>query len=298
MRWLIAALGLVIAGAAAWTAYGQASSGAQPWSSELSDNFMLARLLPFALGLGVVTGLLHGRGARAEHRADGAVRRFSTWTVAMHAVISLGFLLALPTGVWQYLGGILLATLPIPLYWVYRVHYVGALVILFSVAAFVAAWWYTGDRSLLVPRGAWGAHLRGLAYELPLPAGKALARVLRIDLRVRPPAPERFTFYETAFSFPTWAFAIGLITVTGLIKALRYVYAVPGPVLWWSSTLHVAAMVLIALKTLEHLRYTLGRWPLVGAIFTGFLGPAAGSTHGRVAAPDSSPVGIGGQGDG
>jgi cytochrome b subunit of formate dehydrogenase len=271
MRTAGVVVGLAVAAAAAATILGQAASGAQPWSSELSDNAVFAKAIPFLVGLGIVVGLLRGRSTRMERRADGAVRRFAPWTVAMHAVIAAGFLLALPTGVWQYLGGILDVSLPVPLYLIYRVHYIGAGVVLFSVAAFLAAWWSSGDRGLLVPRGRWTEHLRGLAYELPRPVGLAVARVLRIDMRARPPSPGRFPFYETAFSFPTWAVAIALITVTGLVKALRYAYPVPGPVLFWASTLHVAAMVMIVLKVLDHLRYTFARWPLVVAMFTGWL---------------------------
>ena len=192
----------------------------------------------------------------------------------MHLVSTIGVLLALPTGMFQYMGGVLNAEAPFPLYWIYRIHYVGALVILFAVAAFATAWWYGHERSLLVPRGAWRTHLRGFVAELPAAISPFVARVLRIDMRASPPQPGRFPFYETAFSFPTWTIAIALITITGLVKALRYVYDVPGPILWWASTLHVASMVLIALKTLDHLRYTLDHWPLVGAIFTGWLPPA------------------------
>lgn len=292
---LVIALGA--AAAAGWAMLGQASSGAQPWSPELSDNFVLARAIPFVLALGIAAGLLRGRSARSATRPDGAVRRFSGWTVALHATIAVGFLLALPTGAWQYIGGIIDVSLPIPLFLIYRVHYIGAAVILFAVAAFLTAWWITGDRGLLVPRGAWAAHLRGLAYELPRPVGAALAAVLRLDLRGGRPAAGRFSFYETVFSFPTWAFVLTLITVTGLLKALRYTYPIPGPVLFWASTLHVAAMVMIVLKVLDHLRYTLARWPLTVAIFTGWLKWPRRVTATAPAGSASSAVGAGAGGD-
>lgn len=297
MRWVVAAVGLVVTLVAVATIAGQATSGAQPWSSELSDNFLLARSIPFALGLGVVAGLLRGRSRRGERRADGAVRRFSAWTVAMHWITAFGVLLALPTGVWQYLGGLLdvPGPLPIPLYMYYRIHYVGALIILFAVAAFITAWWSTGERGLLIRRGEWAASLRGLAYELGHPVGPALARLLRLDLRPRPPERGAFSFYEKVVSFPTWSFAIGLITLTGVVKALRYVYPVPGPVLYWSSTLHVAAMVMILLKTLDHLRYTLADWPLMVAMATGWLPPRRPRPPEPTTASAASPSGIGGE---
>lgn len=284
MRWLIAAVGVVLAAAAGSAILGQAASGAQPWSSELSDNFVFARSIPFVLGLGVLAGALRGRGARVERRADGAVRRFAPWTVAMHAVLALSFLLTLPTGAWQYLGGILDVEAPFPLFWTYRIHYIGAAILLFAVTAFLVGWWSTGERSLLVPRGGWSTYLRGLAHELPATLARRLAALLRIDLRLAPPSAGRFTFYEMVVSFPTWAFVLGLITVTGLIKALRYVVPVPGPVLFYASTLHVTAMVLIAVKVLDHLRYTLARWPLVRAMVSGWLKEPSPAASAPVAA--------------
>lgn len=291
MRWIVAAIAVVLAAVAGSAILGQASSGAQPWDSELSDNFVFAKSIPFILGLGVVVGLLRSPARGPGRRADGAVRRFSPWTVAMHATIALGVLLALPTGAWQYFGGILDVAAPLPLFWFYRVHYVGAAIVLFAIAAFLTGWWVTGDRSLLVPRGAWAGHLRGFVSELPPAVAGRVAKILRVDMRLAPPAPGRFSFYEMVFSFPSWAFVLGLITVTGLIKALRYVFPVPGPVLYVASTLHVAAMVLIAAKTLDHLRYTLERWPLVVAIATGWSKQPSG---GAATPPAPSPAPAGG----
>jgi cytochrome b subunit of formate dehydrogenase len=198
------------------------------------------------------------------------VRRFNTGTILGHWLITLGFLLALPTGVWQYLGGILDIHLPIPLYLIYRIHYIGASIILFTIASFVAYWWMNGDRALWVPRGRWREHLTGFALELPGRLRRMLASRLRLDLTKRPQVG-RFSFYETAFSFPTWTFALALITITGLLKAMRYVYPIPGPVLYVASTLHVAAMGLLILKVLDHLRYTLPRWPLMVAMVKGWV---------------------------
>lgn len=271
-KWLLLLVGVLVMLAGAAAILGQATSGAQPWTDELSDNFVFAKSIPFAIGLGVVVGLLMGwpRAARrtARRKGDGAIRRFSPGTAIGHWILAVGFLLALPTGVWQYLGGILDVTAPIPLYLIYRVHYIGGALILFATASFVTYWWLSGDRSLLVPRERWIHHLRGLAHEFPRPLGEAVARVLSLDMRPRPPQTEQFTYYEKVISFPTWAFVIALITVTGLLKAMRYVFPIPGPVLFWASTLHVAAMVLIAIKLLDHMRYTLARWPLMAAMVT------------------------------
>jgi len=258
----------------------------QPWDAELSDDFVFVRALPLVLGLGVLYGLVGGwltpRGAPAT-RADGAVRRFSTATVLLHALLAIGFLLALPTGIWQYLGGILDVQGPLPVYLYYRIHYIGAAIVLVSVGAFLTYWWMTGNWSLLFPLRDLGRYLRGLAQELPPMLGTRLARLLRLDLR-EPAGPSgTFSFYEKVWSFPTWGAGIGLITVTGLVKLLRYAIPIPGPVLFVDSTLHVAAMVILVIRTLDHLRYTLERWPLVVAITTGWLPASTGGARGAPA---------------
>jgi cytochrome b subunit of formate dehydrogenase len=278
---VLAGLGIAVAGTV--TILGQASTGVQPWSNELADNFIFTKAMPFALGLGIAFGLLGGSGGgrRGATRADGSVRRFSRTSIFLHWLITLGFVLALPTGVWQYLGGIIDVTAPLPLYLIYRVHYIGATIILFCLAAFVSYSWMTGDRSLLVPRGQWASHLRGLMDELPKSISQRVAGLLRVNMREPAPQPGRFSFYEKVVSFPTWTFALTLITVTGLIKAVRFLVEIPGLVLFLSSTLHVAAMVLLILKVLDHLRYTIARWPLMTAITTGWLSPRRGA--GRIA---------------
>ncbi|MBU6422975.1 MAG: hypothetical protein KGQ88_02940 [Chloroflexi bacterium] len=294
MRRLVAPIAVVIAAYAGYVSLGQASSGLQPWDSELSDNFVFTRAIPFVLALGVAVGLLRSPGRGVERRVDGAVRRFSPWTVSMHAVLTLGILLALPTGAWQYLGGILDQSAPVPLFLFYRVHYVGAAIVLFSVAAFLTAWWSTGESALLVPRAAWRAHLRGLVDELPPALGKRVAGLLHVDMRQRAAVAGRFSFYELVVSFPSWAFVLALITVTGLVKAMRYAAPVPPTVLYVASTLHVAAMVLIAAKVLDHLRYTLARWPLVVAMATTWWKepvPAAVPERTTPSTPSPAPAG-------
>jgi cytochrome b subunit of formate dehydrogenase len=287
---VLAGLGIAVAGVAA--ILGQASTGAQPWSSELSDNFVFVKAMPFALGLGVALGLLGGSGARrrAATRADGSVRRFSWTSIFLHWLITIGFVLALPTGIWQYLGGILDVTAPFPLYTIYRVHYIGATIILFGVAAFVSYSWMSGDRSLLVPRGQWRSQLRGLMDELPRAIAGRVAGPLRVDMREPAPATGRFTFYEKVVSFPSWTFVLTLITLTGLIKAVRFLVEIPGLVLFLSSTLHVAAMVLIILKVLDHLRYTIARWPLMVAMTTGWLPRRVADARTATSGPGGAPA--------
>ncbi len=271
-RWLLAGLGVVLTLAGGVAIGGQLSSGAQPWGQLLSDNLVFAKSIPFTIGLGVLVGALWGM---ATPRAGGTanadtVRRFSRQTVVMHWITAIGFLLALTTGAWQYLKGLLEATSPIPMQQVYRLHYVGATLLLFCVSSFLAYWSVRGEAQLLVPRGQWIRHLRGLAHELPRPIGGIIAGALGLNMKREAPAVEQFTYYEKTVSFPTWGVVLTLIIVTGTLKAIRYVYPIPGEVLQVASVIHVAAMVLLAAKLLDHLRYVIApaRWPLFVSMFT------------------------------
>jgi cytochrome b subunit of formate dehydrogenase len=116
-------------------------------------------------------------------------------------------------------------------------------------------------------------NLRGLAHELPRPIGTTIAYILGLDLRRPAPPTDQFTYYERTISFPTWVVAIGLIIITGVIKAMRYVFPIPGDLLYWISAIHVGAGVLLGMKLLDHLRYVLApsRWPLMGAMATGWI---------------------------
>src|SRR5260221_5142730 len=136
------------------------------WSNEHADDFIFVRALPAIVGLGVLYGLVGGwlsASGPVARRADGAIRRFSTTTILLHALLALGFLIALPTGVWQYIGGIIDVQGTLPVYPYYRIHYIGAGIVLVSVFAFVTYWWMTGDRSLLFPPSDLARHLRGFA---------------------------------------------------------------------------------------------------------------------------------------
>ena len=272
MKWLWVGLGLAFTTLGLLGMANQSFSGGQPWDGELSDNLIFAKAIPFALGLGVLVGALRRTTGPASQSRSGQIRRFSPGTAIGHWINATGFFLALGTGSWQYLRGVVDRDAPVPLYLFYRVHFIGATLILFSAANFLTYWALGRDTPLLIPHGQWIRHLRGMAHELPGAPRILMSDVLGLDMRRTPPPVEQFTFYEKAFSFPVWLFAIALITVTGVIKAMRYVYPVPGGLLYWSSALHVAAMVLIAIKLLDHMRYVFARWPLLAAMCTTWIG--------------------------
>lgn len=276
-RRLLLLVGVVLTLAGAATIGAQTLSGAQHWGPTLADNLIFAKSIPFTLGLGVVIGAVAGLApgiGRVERRAsDGAVRRFGRLSLAMHWIAAVGFLLALATGFWQYLKGILDVESPVFMPFVYRVHYIGATLLLLTMSTMVTYWLVSGVRGLLPPGGQKIRHLRGLAHELPGALGGTLAALIGLNMRRVPPPVGQFTYYETTVSFPTWIVLLGLVTLTGVLKAMRYVYPIPGDVLWWTSTIHVASMVLLAAKALDHLRYVLApsRWALMTAMVSGWM---------------------------
>ncbi len=263
MRLLLPVLGVVLFVAAlllSWVLF----SGNQPWGPTLSDNFMLARSLPFTIGLGIALG--YARALSSSHSDPG--RRFAPSTVWLHWLATIAVLLGLITGAWQYLKGLLDVPSPIAMFLVYRVHYLAASLLLLTVSLVLTDWLLRGERALTVPPGSWIRALRGLAHELPRWLGSTLAYGLGLDLRRAPPPAERFTWYERVVSFPTWEIAIILITVTGILKAMRYIFPIPGDVLYWVSALHVGSMVLMGIKVLDHVRYVLSpsRWYMMQAM--------------------------------
>jgi hypothetical protein len=262
----------------------------QPWGQTLADNFWLARSLPFTLGLGVALGYARAHWPR---RAVDTGRRFASTTVWLHWLATLAVVLGLATGAWQYLKGLLDVSSPISMALVYRVHYLAASLLLLVISLAVTDWWLRGENALGAPRGGFVRSLRGLAHDLPGWLGGTLGYVLGLDMRRAPPPSEPFTWYERLVSFPTWVIAIGLIVVTGILKAMRYIYPIPGDVLYWVSAIHVGAMVIVAIKVLDHVRYVLApaRWWMMRAMLGGRSAPASAADSADASAPARPVVG-------
>jgi len=252
-------------------------SGVQPWGQLLTDNFLFARSLPFTVGAGIALGFWRASGwhwGPDRRPADQAIRRFAPSTIVLHALAGVALVGLIATGGWQYLKGLLAADSPIYMGTVYRIHYLAASLLIFVTVVFVTDWLLRGEKSLTIGKGQFIRTMRGLAHELPKPIGTIIGYGLGLDLRRAPPHAEEFTYYERAISFPTWELSIGLIIVTGVIKAMRYAYPiVPGEVLYWVSAIHVGAGVLLGLKLLDHLRYVLApsRWPLMISMASGWI---------------------------
>jgi hypothetical protein len=273
-RTLVLLAGVILFAVGIGASYAEWASGTQPWGQLLTDNFLFARSLPFTIGLGIAVGFWRASGWRWGPEQQGPkVRRFAPSTVLLHALAGIALVGLIATGGWQYLKGLLAADSPVYMGTVYRIHYLSATVLILVSVVFVTDWLLRGESALTVGKGQFIRSMRGLAHELPKPLGTIIGYSLGLDLRRAAPATEEFTYYERTVSFPTWEWSIALIILTGVIKAMRYVYPIPGDVLYWVSAVHVGAGVLLGLKLLDHLRYVLApsRWPLMGAIATGWV---------------------------
>jgi hypothetical protein len=275
-RTLVLGAGVILFAVGIALSYAIWLSGVQPWGQLLTDNFLFARSLPFTIGLAIALGFWRASGWRwgPDLQPTGrGVRRFAPSTIWLHALGGVALVALLATGGWQYLKGLLAADSPIYMGTVYRVHYIAASVLIFVTVTFVTDWLLRGEKSLTIGKGQFIRTMRGLAHELPKPLGTTLGYILGLDLRRSPPPTEQFTFYERGVSFPLWELSVGLIILTGVIKAMRYIYPIPGELLYWVSAVHVGAGVLLGLKLLDHLRYVLApsRWPLMVSMASGWI---------------------------
>jgi len=176
------------------------------------------------------------------------------------------------TGGWQYLKGLLAAETPIYMGTVYRIHYFAASLLIFATVAFITDWWLRGEQALTPGKGQSIRTLRGLAHELPKPLGTLLAydSASICAGRLRPPSSY---VLRTVDLVPL----VGALDWPGYAdwhhQAVRYIYPIPGDVLYWVSAVHVGAGVLLSLKVLDHLRYVLApsRWPLMATMASGWV---------------------------
>ena len=274
MRALLLLLGVILFAVGLSASYLLWASGVQPWGQLLTDNFLFARSLPFTIALGIACGYWRATGWKfSTETREQRVRRFAPSTVWLHALAGLALVTLIATGGWQYLKGLEGVDSPIYMGTVYRIHFIAASALIFVTIVFVTDWLLRGEAGLRIGKGQFIRTMRGLAHELPKPLGTILGYTLGLDLRRASPPVQQFTFYERAVSFPTWELAIGLIILTGVIKALRYVYPIPGDLLYWVSAVHVGSGVLLGLKLLDHLRYVLApaRWPLMVSMASGWI---------------------------
>ena len=273
---------LVLIGAA--SAQTAEDEGWPPQTALFNDALFLARVTPFLIALGIVVGIVQ---ARAAARGDGEavvgeqVRRHDTGTIIAHWMNAFGLILGLVTGamILQWTERALEVRL------VFVIHYFGAALTLFAIFNHLTRHGVSGGAGLIPKRftvirdligelleytGLFGPE--GAALRIPWPKAirQPIARYVRALLGYRPSEHHKYLATEQILSYPPWATLIGLITVTGLIKVLRYIYPMPSEFIASVTAIHDLTAIAIGVMLVIHLLPLLlvpANWPLLLSMF-------------------------------
>lgn len=289
-RWLPPLLlGLALLGVVAVVISITVDEGARDWpggrlggSTLYLLNVAFARLLPFIAGGAVALALLQRRRPSVEPVDKGdSVRRHEVTEVVTHWLNAIGIGIALITAAWllTWFGN------PLSLEATYLLHFVGAG---FTVAAVAHHLTYhlAGGGAGLIPSSpsdlknalaesvSYTGVYRGLrgafGIQLPLAVRRPLGRVLRA-LRIVPDPSGKFLSTEKVLSYPVWGILIGVVLVTGVVKSVHYVYALPAGLRQTMTFLHDGATIFLVVFLAFHIGALVlvpRNWPLLKSMFT------------------------------
>jgi cytochrome b subunit of formate dehydrogenase len=123
---------------------------------------------------------------------------------------------------------------------------------------------------LLEYAGLFGPRGAVLRISWPKAIRLPIARYVRALLGYKESEIGKYLATEKTLSYPPWAILIGLITVTGLIKVMRYVYPMPSAFIASVTALHDLTAIGIGLMLVIHLLPLLfvpANWPLLLSMF-------------------------------
>ncbi len=232
------------------------------------------KVLLLALFAGIAFGLLRRPFFRPRPQpSDASVQRHSGGNMWLHWLNAAALLLAIYTAAifLRWIGN------PLSLPTVYVLHYTAAAIMLFSIGAVAmnALTYGTTSRHRLIPTAAdlreFGAEFAGY---LGLRGDQGFAGFFP-SKRQHPPVPssgDKYLATERVMSYPIWVVVVAVVVVTGLIKALRYIYPIPHSWLSIVTPVHdIAGYVVIAMFVFHAGAVLLIRtnWPLLRSMFTG-----------------------------
>jgi thiosulfate reductase cytochrome b subunit len=262
--------------------------GAREWyrgqiggSSLYRLNVIFARLGPFIAGSAVALALLQRQRLRSIDRNDGeTLKRHGLTEVLTHWLNAVGIGLGLITAAWllKWIDN------PVSLRTTFIIHFVGAGFTLAAVTHHLTYQLVGGQRGLLPQRrdlkGALGEVVayagvyRGVrgafGIQLPQAARRPFQRLLR-RFDIVPEPEKKYLATEKVISYPVWALLVGIVVVTGVIKALRYEYGMPAGLLRFVSFLHDGATIFILVFLIFHVAALVlvpRNWPLLKSMFT------------------------------
>jgi thiosulfate reductase cytochrome b subunit len=241
-----------------------------------------ARLLPFLIAAGVTFGLLMRGRQRAGSEVSGdAVRRHELDEVVTHWLNAVGVGLCLVT------AAMLLRWLhnPFSEETTYILHFIGAGCVVGAVAHHLA-YQVGGGGAGLIPRSwsdvknavaelvSYTGVYRGLrgAFGIQLPGWlrRPLQRILRA-LHLAPDPAGKYLATEKVLSYPVWSILIGIVVLTGIVKATHYVWPVPGAILQTATFLHDGATIFFLILLAAHVGSVVlvpRNWALLKSMFT------------------------------
>jgi cytochrome b subunit of formate dehydrogenase len=266
-------------------AQGGVPGGFPPQSALYNDALLLARALPFVALIGIVVGIWLGKTSMRQPKSapdSPVVIRHDIGAVLAHWSNGVGMMIGMIT------GAIVLRWVARPdeMRLIFAIHYVGSGLIVFAIAAHLTQNAVTGGMGL-IPRslkdagealgnlveytGLFGPD--GAVANINLPKGlrKPFAEILA-SFGIAPPKRQgKFLPAEKLFSYVPWLVIIAVMTVTGLIKAFRYLYPLSPDFIAQVSAIHdlftVVSIVMLGIH-LAALFLAPSHWPLVGSMFT------------------------------
>lgn len=248
------------------------------------DSLFFAKLMLIVAALSIAAALvlvMRRKGGRPQSVASGKVVRHDAEAIAVHWAVTLGFIICVLTAAYLLKW----ASSPLSLRALYQLHYLGSLLIIFAAFSFGAALMAGCARDILFKRGDLKNSIgEVLVYmdvlgdngilglkRLRLPnfiKGPLRAKVSSIGIE-KPPEAQKYLASEKIWSFPLWAVIIVVLTATGIIKALRYLYQLPGPVLYWSTLIHDLFTIFSIVMLAAHVVAVVipSHWPLLMSMF-------------------------------
>lgn len=252
---------------------------------------LFAKALPVVIVLGVIGGFILGRSSRKKPMvpviANGKVKRHTVSILFEHWTHTVGFIICIITAVFLLLGtrfGLLEFFSPFLL--AYKLHFIGAGILVFASLFYIVNHIIAGDREILpvmsdvkdsiaetmaimgiIGDGAFFG-IRGLY--LPKIIKKPLANLLAKIGVTEPPHAGKWLPIERVET-PVWGVLVGLIILTGVVKTIRYVIELPPTIAYVATIIHDIAAILVILLLIVHILTAAvipPSWPLFKSMLT------------------------------
>lgn len=225
-------------------------------------------LLPASVSLGLLAGAVRAMvGPKKPKTVNGKVKRHSAFGGFLeHWSLAAGMIVLLLSGIWLgFLFVPQLATGTESIGLAMNVHWAGTVIILFAIA-YHAGGLIMGDHRELVPSASdFGDAIRDIGHYL--------------GLNEQPPAGKYKPIQRV--SYLAWAGVIGVLTLSGLIKAADYVWAIGGGLKSVMTGFHELFALLAVLLFIGHVGIVLipSHIPLLRSQVTGWIPESYARKH-------------------